>query len=148
WEGMARYRIIRALESLVRRHPRLVLDRDILDSVIHDTISRAYRYLDRRLVLERGAAEDEHRRTPGHAVLVDMLRDKEQHAVDRLFRLFDLAHPRESFVSILRGLSSPDPTLRASSMELADNLVEPRWRAAVRGLVDDVADSERLEEGR
>lgn len=147
WEGMVRYRILRSLEALVRRNPKLPLDTGILESVIADTVSRAYRYLDRRQVLVRGAEADPRRATDGHRVLVDMLRDKEVHAVDRLFRLLDLAHPRENYLAIYRGLSSRDPETRASSMELIDNLLEPPLRDAVRGLVDDLEDGERLAEG-
>lgn len=148
WEGMVRYRIIRCLEAMVRRHPTLALDRTILEDVVRDTASRAYRYIDRRRRLLRGVSERPERATAGHALLIDMLRDKEAHAVDRLFRLLDLAHPRENFVTILRGLGSADAEDRSSSIELIDNLLEPTLRRAVRGLVDDLSDEERLAAGR
>jgi ATP:ADP antiporter, AAA family len=147
-DGMVRYRLIRSLEAMVRRHAALALDRAALERAAREAVTRAYRCLDRRLVLERGAADEPARATPGHALLVGALRDKEVHAVDRLFRLLDLEYPREGFAQIYRGLRSGRASARADGVELLHNVLRPPLRGAVVGLVDDAPDDQRLEAGR
>jgi AAA family ATP:ADP antiporter len=143
-DGMVRYRIIRALELLVRQEPRLVLDQQLLDTTIRDTVGRAYRYLDRAQIMISGARAEESRATAGHALLVRLLGDKETNAVDRLFRLLGLRYRREDFSSIYRGLSSEQPAIRASSIELIESALPVPLRGAVIGLVDDIEDEQRL----
>ncbi len=148
WDGMVRYKSIRALESMIRREPRLQLDVAILERTIGDTISRAYRYLDRRLTLVRGANEEPARLTAGHQLLVNMLRDKERHTIGRLFRLLGLVHRYENFQDIYSGWKSNRAEARASSIELVENILVPRLRHAVMGLIDNMPDEDRLEAGR
>ncbi len=147
-DGMVRYRLIRALEGLYNNAPGLRLAREAneaLDRAIRDTISRAYRYLDRRLILEAGANDDPARNTAGHDLLITSLRDKQEHAIDRLFRLLGLEHPTEGFSRIYRVLENEQE--RASSLELIENILVPRRRQAVLGLVEDLPDHERLPAG-
>ena len=143
-EGTVRYQILLSLERITRKHPALVLDQALLAKTIHWTVSRAYRYLDRRLVLARGAALVPARRTPGHAVLVQLLEDKEDNAIERLFVLLGLAHRTDDFAEIYRNLWSTKRDLRSASVELVENLIEEPLRTAVLGLVDDLEDSGRL----
>jgi ATP:ADP antiporter, AAA family len=142
--GMVRYRAIRALERLISEHPDIRLDPEPMSKAIDGTLARAYRYLERALVLERGAAATPARATPGHGLLVAILRDKQRTAVERLFRLLGLRMPAEDFGRIYRGVEGTDRGARASSIELLENLLEPPLRGAVVGLVDDIPDAERL----
>ncbi len=146
-DGMVRYRLIRALEAMAQRHPALALDRAALGRAARAAVARAYRCLDRRLTLERGAAASPARATPGHALLVRALRDKEADATDRLFRLLDLAHPREGFAQIYRGVRSGRSNARADGVELLHHVLRPPLRGAVVGLVDDAPDAQRLAAG-
>ena len=82
-----------------------------------------------------------------HQLLTTLLRDKEVHAVERLFRFLGLRHRGEDFEKIYRGLRSGSAKVRASSRELLENLLEPGVREAVLGIVDDVPDLERLAHG-
>ncbi len=143
-DGSVRYRILRALESITRKNPGLTLDRPTLVHAIEGTVSRAYRYLDRRLIVERGVKALPSRATPGQKVLVRVLRDKEQNAIERLFRLLTLAYPGEDFVQIYRGIRIGRKDTRASSMELIENALDEPLRRAVLGLVDDGDGAERL----
>lgn len=143
-DGLVRYRIIRALEAMVSRDPTLALDRGILARAIDDHVSRAYRYLDRRLVLSAGAERDVSRKTPGHEILIRSLQDKERNAESRLFRLLALAHPNASFGDIASAIRSRDEKRRASAIELIENVLEPPLRGAVVGLVDGISDRDRL----
>ncbi|MET0391178.1 MAG: Npt1/Npt2 family nucleotide transporter [Polyangiales bacterium] len=143
-DGMVRYRIIRALETLALRRPDFQLDRRRLKQVVEATVSRAYRHLDERLTLERGAESEPERRTSGHALLVAMLTDKQRNAVGRLLRLLGLAHPAADFASIRQTLRSAEAKTRATGVELVGNLLEQPLRSAVLGLIDDMPDPQRL----
>jgi hypothetical protein len=143
-DGMVRYRCIRALEGLVAAEPSLKLDSKRLMHAIDQTVARAYRYLDRRLTLEVGAVANPRRATRAHKLLERTLRDKEENAVDRLFRLLGLAYPLEDFVAIYRGIRSQHQKTRASCVELVENVLDQPLRAAVVGLVEDMPDADRL----
>jgi AAA family ATP:ADP antiporter len=146
-DGMVRYRSILALAHILESRPDVHLDERLLEGEIRNTIARAYRYIDRRLILVRGAKEDASRATQGHALLVDLLRDKERNAVGRLFRLLALAYPYEEFDAIYSSIESGRSDHRANAMELIDNVLGEPLRDAILGLVDDVPDEERLQRG-
>jgi len=143
-DGLVRYRIIRAVEGIVARHPAVELQQTVIGSAIADTLAKAYRYLDYEATLSAGASETPERETPGHTLLCRLMRDKRSHAIGRLFRLLGLAYPGESFSAAYRGITSDRADLRASSVELLDNVLPARFRAAVIGLVDDLSVHERL----
>jgi AAA family ATP:ADP antiporter len=146
-DGAVRFQIIRGLEGLVRRHPDIRLDAAVLDDAIDATVRRAYRYHARRAVLERGAAQDPMRKTPGGELLIRVLDDKACNATDRLFRLLGLAHPMEDFFQIYRGIVSGRRDAREGAMELVANVLREPLRSAVIGLVEDVSLEERLDAG-
>jgi ATP/ADP translocase len=141
--GSVRYQIIRALEAFVRKSAHLALDHGAVTMTIEQTVSRAYRHLDRRALLLHGALHQPLRKTRGGDLLAALLRDKERDATERLFRLLSLAHPQDDFAQIHRGLSGGRDQ-RATSMELIENILSEPLRSAVLGLVDDAPDPERL----
>ncbi len=143
-DGMVRYRIIRALEALVSKHPSISLERRILERVIRETVTRAYRHLDERVSLERGALAVPARRTPGHGLLVNVLQAKERNTIERLLRLLGLAHPAADFASIRQSLRSSSAKTRANGVELIGNVLESPLRPAVLGLVEEQPDPQRL----
>jgi hypothetical protein len=145
-DGLVRYRLIRALESIVAHHPAVQIDRRVIRHAITGAIAKAYRYLAYEFALERGA-EGEACATPGCRLLRRLLRDKRTHAVGRLFRLLGLAIPTESFAAAYRGITSDRPELRANAIELIDNVLPSDLRSAVLGLVDDLPLAERLARG-
>jgi AAA family ATP:ADP antiporter len=142
-DGKVRFQVIRTLERLVRQHPTLPVDRSALDRAIDGTVALSFFYLDARLVLVRGAENAARRKTPGHELLRDLLRDKEANTTGRLFRLLGLLHPADDFGEIYRGLRA-GKELRATSMELIESILRDPLRNAVMGLVDDGDDSARL----
>lgn len=146
-DGMVRFRALQALLWVKRHRSDIRLDGRLLDAEIQATLARAYRYLDRQLVLERGARESSDRATPGHALLVDMLRDKRRNAVSRLFRLLALRWPKHPFLDILRSVEHADKNTRAGAIELIENILPAPLRIAVAGLVDDADDEIRLAAG-
>jgi len=146
-DGMVRYKILRGLGRLAAENSDVPVDAGVVAEATRLTLMSVFRLVDWRVTLARGAAEDPTRATPGHELLTTLLRDKEVHAVERLFRFLGLRHRGEDFEKIYRGLRSGSAKVRASSRELLENLLEPPVREAVLGIVDDVPDLERLGHG-
>jgi hypothetical protein len=143
-DGLVRFKILRALGRTAAEHPEVGLDQAALRVATERTINGAIELLYWRVNLVRGAAAEPTRLTPGHSLIVMLLRDKERHAVERIFRLLGLAFRHEDLRSIHRGLANANPKVRAGSRELLENLLAPPLRESVLGLVDDVADERRL----
>ncbi len=143
-DGMVRYKILRGLGRLAADNPDVAIDPVPVREAARLTIEQAYRLVDWRVTLERGAREVPARKTPGFELLSTLLRDKEVHAVERLFRMLGLLHRGEDFETMYRGLRGPNAKVRSSSRELLENLLEPPTREWVLGLVDDTPDLERL----
>lgn len=135
-DGMVRFKILRALNRLAADNPGLALDRAMLKEAVARTLAALSELAHWRHVLGEGARERKERAGPGHELLVSLLRDKETHTLERLFRLLGLLHRRENFESIHRGILSPNPRLRASSRELLEALLRPPMREAVLAVVD------------
>jgi HEAT repeat protein len=142
-DGMVRFKIIRGLNRLAS-HPDVELEGHILRQATEATLGAAFRLVHWRFVLGWGASAEPRRATPGHELLVRLLRDKEAHAVERIFRLLALQHRGEDFKGIYRGLYNPSPKVKASSRELLENLVAPPLRDPLLALVDDAPDADRL----
>jgi ATP:ADP antiporter, AAA family len=141
--GAVRYRMLRGLNRIVAASG-VDLDLELLGRATRATAEGAFRALYWRSVLEAGAQERPARRTPGFELLVQLLRDKEAQAIERLLRLLALQYRGEDFRDIHRGLRSRDARARASGHELLENLLRPQLRAPILALVGDAPDAARL----
>lgn len=138
--GAVRYRILRGMNRAATS-PEVVFDAGRLRSATAATAEAIFQLVHWRLVLAGSAAE---RKTPGHELLVQLLRDKEAQALERLFRLLALQQRGEDFKGIYRGLRSSNARSRGNSRELVENLLAPPLRGAVLAIVDETADDVRL----
>jgi HEAT repeat protein len=143
-DGAVRYKILRGLGRLAAENADLALDAAVLREATRRTLEALFRLVHWRTVLTDGAAADPRRATPGHELLLALVRDREAHAVERLFRLLGLQFRGEDFEKIYRGLRNASAKARAGSRELLENLIRPPLREAVLAVVDDVPDQERL----
>lgn len=143
-DGMVRFKILRGLGRLATGRPDLPLDDAVLREATARTLEAAFRLVDWRLTLLRGVQEVPARATPGHELLVALLRDKEVHARERVFRLLDLQLRGQDLERIYRGLATADAKVQASSRELLEAMLPPHVREAVLALVNDVPDRMRL----
>jgi hypothetical protein len=141
--GAVRYRLLRGLNRLAAASD-VALDASLLARATRATAEGVFRVLHWRDALERGAVEQPARATPGHGLLVQLLRDKELQASERLLRLLALQHRGEDFRDIYRGLRSRDARQRASSRELLENLLRPPLRGPVLAIVSEQPDAARL----
>lgn len=135
--GTARYKVLRGLESLrggpgramhVDPEMAAVMDERRLgaeyDRVLEQTTAR-WRL---EVALAGAQADDPSRATLGGELLAELLRDKRELAVGRLFKLLGLMRPSEDFGVIEAGLVSDDRNERASAQELLESLL-PRDRS-------------------
>lgn len=142
-DGAVRFKILRALIKLRRQNPKLSLDEALLRRAAEATLDHAeeLRRWKVGLTADSAPVPSALKLDPlqaAHHLLVDLVRDKEQHATQRLFMLLDLLYA-EDFEDIERGLRSKKPKTRASSLELVENIVQPPLRARVLELVGDDA---------
>jgi len=137
-DGMIRFKVLRALGHLRAQHPGLPLDEVVLTHAFRYTLNVAFNYMSWRHTLERGALTDARRNTVTHAALIALLRDKQMHAVERLFRLLNLIANDEDFARIHHGLQSVRPETRAGSRELIEHLVVQQFRDPLLTLIDDL----------
>jgi hypothetical protein len=147
-DGMVRFKVLRGLNRIAAEHPDVTFDRQVVGEATERTIEAALRLLHWRSALGQGALESPARVTRGHQLLAELLRDKEVHAVERVFRLLALLHRDENFHQIYRGLRHHSPKVRAGSRELLENLLAPPLRGGVLALVDEAPEGLRLEQGR
>ena len=143
-DGAVRFKILRGLGRLRAEIPELELDNDVLRALTRKTIERAIEVLAFRLAVDAAHAEDPARRTAGGELLSGILREKEQNALERTFRLLGLLHPFEDFELLYRGLTRRGLRGRAQSRELLEHVLRGSERAAVLALFDDFSDRERL----
>lgn len=144
-DGYLRYWIIRSLNRVKDRNPKVKLRRTQLEAQAKRTLGRAYRYLGRRVILDsvKGAA----RETRGFPFILRLLRDKERQSVGRVFLLLNLTQDREDFSNLWRSIRSEERNTSAAGLELLDNALSEPLRSALRGLVEDIPDADRLAYG-
>ncbi|MEP7121543.1 MAG: Npt1/Npt2 family nucleotide transporter [Byssovorax sp.] len=143
-DGIVRFQMLRALGRIRVQSPKIRLDMDLLARAIDRTVEGTYQLIEWRLALTRGVVEDPTRATAGNELIDAILRDRQDKAVERLFRLLGLVHPGEDWKRMFLGLKSGDAATQASSRELVEHILDQPLRGAVLGLVDDMPDVERF----
>jgi HEAT repeat protein len=137
-DGMIRFKILRALGAMREVEPGLALDTEALQRVVAQTLARTAELLGYRVAIRAAPVE-----TPAIDILTDLLKEKEQHAMERVFRLLALIHGTD-FELLYDGLESGDPKLRAASREvLGEAVTAGDFRAMLLVLVDDLEDAEK-----
>ena len=142
-DGAVRFKVLRALVKLRRQNKDLFLESDLLRRVSDTTLDHTEELRRWRVALA-GVDEDAPPESvvgadpmrAAHHLLLDLVRDKESHATQRVFMVLELIYG-EDFETIERGLRSKKPKTRASSLELVENIVRPPLRGRVLGLVGD-----------
>ena len=149
-EGAVRFKIIRGLVKLRRKHDDLELDPSLLTRVAERTLEHVEALHRWGIALSRGDQEAALSRRAAvnplqaaHHLLVDLVRDKETHALQRVFLLLELISG-DPFDDIWRGLRSKEPKARASSLELLENLVQEPLKTRVLTLVGDAEPAARI----
>ena len=143
-DGRVHFKILRALGRIATHRPEVALDVTLVRKVAAGTVAAAIDALRFRVGLVNGAERVPARATPAHRLLVTLLRDKENHRIERFFRLLQLLFREEDVRAIHRGLRDADRRVRAASRELLANLLQDPLRETVTALVDELDDRQRL----
>ncbi len=143
-DGMVRFKILRALGRLRAGSPDAALDPPTLARATAETLEAAFRLVHWRSTLEDGGRHHPERQTSGFSLLAALLRDKEVHALERLFRLIGLQYGGEDFARIHRGVSRANAKVSAAGRELLENVIRPPLRDPLLALIGDAPVPERL----
>jgi AAA family ATP:ADP antiporter len=147
-DGVVRFKVIRGLVKLRRINPQIELDPSPLMRLAEQTLAHAEQLQRWGRALATGdevapvslrAGADPLQ--AAHHLLVDLVRDKELHATQRVFLLLELMEG-DPFDDIWRGLRSKSPKAHASSLELLENLVKAPLRERILELVGEKAEDE------
>ncbi|MEL6187618.1 MAG: hypothetical protein AAFU79_23610, partial [Myxococcota bacterium] len=144
-DGRTRFEAVHALEQLLNKHPNLLIDQQTIQQGVEQGLRLGFRFLTLRRALERGAEEDERRRTPGLDLLLQALHDRAGNATGRVLRLLGLLFPQENFAGIRRGLDSDDDRRRSGSLELLDGLLRTPVKEALPVLIELGANNPNLD---
>jgi len=139
-DGMVRYKALRALGAMRAKNSSLQLDNEQLEDLARATLARAVELMRQRVALERHGAEG----SPSGDALIALLREKQQHAMERLFRLLGLMESSQDLHLLYEGLRRPSPKSRAASREILAHTIDGGLRDRLLVLVDDLEDEAKL----
>jgi hypothetical protein len=143
-DGRVVFKILRGLGAMRATDPTIPIDREELLEVARQTLERAVTALHWRLGVEQVLATEQAALTPAAELLVALLDEQEQAAMQRVFRLLHVIEPTGQFRIIYDGLRSSDSKAKASSRELLSHVVPQPLRDGILAMVDDLSDGERL----
>jgi AAA family ATP:ADP antiporter len=133
-----RHRVIASLNKLRIIHPEVSLDPGTINLLLAAEIAGHYRSYQVLGPLKDRLKEDD-------PVLQAMQHAMEQE-LDRIFRLMGLLLPHVGLHDAYIGLRSTDELVRANSLELLDNVLEPELRQLLVPLLDSqVTTAERIQ---
>ncbi len=113
-DGVTRYKTVRTLGRLRTDHPSIRLDEASLDRAVETNLRDASLTLEWGARLGRVSPPEPRELGPGDgdsptakaiAFLKELLEEKHANALERIFRLLQLKHPREDFRRMYRGLA-------------------------------------------
>lgn len=150
-DGRVRFKVLRAL-VLLSAKTMVPLDREVLERrMLHD-LREHYRLAALHLCLERALAEAGPAGQESGELLVGLLSDKREQALERVFLLLQAGFPKEDLRRVRAAACSSDRRRRAQAQEFLDALTlsakTPEVRPLLRLAVDDLGPEERLQRAR
>ena len=127
-DTMLRFRTIDALNKLCRVNPEIVLDIQMLETVLAAEILGHYRSY--QILATIGATGD------GVDPLARALKESIQQELERIFRLLYLLHPRLDLHSAYVGLQSTSVSVHDNALEFLDNVLKSQLRDMLVPLLD------------
>jgi ATP:ADP antiporter, AAA family len=133
-----RFRTIATLNKLCQQNSQIVVDVQMLETVLAAEILGHYRSY--QILATIGATTD------GVAPLARALKESIQQEQERIFRLLNLLHPRLDLHSAYVGLQSTSVAVHDNALEFLDNVLKPQLREMLVPLLDSkVTVAERAE---
>lgn len=127
-DTMLRFRTISALNKLCRQCAEVVLDIQMLETVVMAEIMGHYRSY--QILATIGAATD------GVAPVARALKESMNQELERIFRLLSLLHPRLDLHSAYVGLQSTNVAVHDNALEFLDNVLKSQLKDMLVPLLD------------
>jgi len=127
-DTMLRFRTIASLNKLCRLNPEIVLDVQMLETVLAAEILGHYRSY--QILATIGASTDD------ADPLSRALKESMQQELERIFRLLNLLHPRLDLHSAYIGLQSTSVSVHDNALEFLDNVLKSQLRDMLVPLLD------------
>jgi len=137
-DGLLRFSVLSALGSLRRDRPGLALDPVPLGRALEGALADSEALMRARRALGGARRAEVGGETPAREALAALLRHKQQHAVERCFRLLNLLHPSEDILRAYRALESEAGDVRSRGRELAEHVIAPEARPRLLPVIDDL----------
>ena len=145
--GRIRYKVLRGLGRLVEEHP-VKVDRRLLERRIESNLVEYLRMSAFVVPLSTPLDERSANARAGRAMLVELLENKAEQALERAFRLLQIVHRNEDIRSVSYAVRSTDRRVRAQALEYLDALTldaqVPSTRELLRLVADDLPMSDRI----
>jgi HEAT repeat protein len=136
-----RFRVILALEEMVRRFTGMKVDREVIESAI---MSDALLYFRRLAIFSALFGERENPARYQDSLLYHALAESMKRVNERIIWLLSLIYPPQDIRRAWSGLNSRDPRQRAHGLELLDNLLTGEIKTYVFPLYSDGQPDQRL----
>jgi AAA family ATP:ADP antiporter len=140
-DGFIRFKAVAAIERLRRTAPQLTLDRTVIERQILQETTRAFSALTLHHNLFTQNPVD------ASSLLAQALVEKQQRALDRMYRLLGLVHSADDIAAVRTALNTSDSRLRSGALEYLDNVLTSTVRRRVMLLIEDMPASERIRKG-
>ncbi len=127
-DTMLRFRTIAALNKLCQQNSQIVVDVQMLETVLAAEILGHYRSY--QILATIGATTD------GVAPFARAMKESMQQELERIFRLLNLLYPRLDLHSAYVGLQSTSISVHDNALEFLDNVLKPQLRDMLVPLLD------------
>jgi ATP:ADP antiporter, AAA family len=127
-DTMLRYRMISALNKLCRQNADVILDIQMLETVVAAEIMGHYRSY--QILATVSSTTDE------VASVARTLKESMNQELERIFRLLSLLHPRLDLHSAYVGLQSTSVAVHDNALEFLDNVLKSELRHMLVPLLD------------
>lgn len=138
-DGAVRFKILRGLGRMRANKPELELDEDVLRRYALASLERAIQMLTFRAALSAETAD------PAESLLIALLRDKEVHALERVFRAMGVIEPDLALEDVWNGVHASDESRRDAALEIID-VFPPELRMRLLVMLQEGTDAEKLTE--
>jgi AAA family ATP:ADP antiporter len=149
-DGLVRYRALLALGRVAATR-KVTVDRVRVERLAYSNLVEYFRLLGLRAPFSARVPPDHGRLALTQQLLVGLLDDKLRQALERTFRLIQVAHPRHDIRRVRFAAQSRDGRLRANASEFLDALLRRGDQRALRELllveVDDLSIEDRVARG-
>ncbi len=138
--------VLRALNRLRNRAPKLNFDHPLVTKGVHETLKNYYLVFQVGEVLGRSTTQTAP--DPRNRLLRRALSEKRDQFLDETFRLLALTYPPEDMYAAYRGITSANKNLRASAIEFLDNVLSKDVKQLLLPLLDPSAPANIVQVGQ